>query len=73
LARQRPQGLAEPLAKLQISVDFSAGFGRNMLQDVVNCNFSAGDVRKCWVNLEISRILPIFARVIDFSRLPKQG
>ena len=27
-------------AKLQISVDFSAGFGRNMTEDVANCHFS---------------------------------
>ena len=26
-------------AKLQISFDFSAGFGRNILQDVANCPF----------------------------------
>jgi hypothetical protein len=26
-------------AKLQISVDFSARFGRNMLQEVANCQF----------------------------------
>jgi hypothetical protein len=35
-------------AKLQIFVDFGAEFGRNMLQEVANCHFSAGDVRKWW-------------------------
>jgi hypothetical protein len=47
MSAQQPEG-HYALAKLQISVDFSARFGRNMLQDVANCNFSAGDVRKWW-------------------------
>jgi hypothetical protein len=33
-------------AKLQISVDFSAGFGRNMLQEVANCQFFCRRCRK---------------------------
>jgi len=29
----------ESVAKLQIFVDFGAGFGRNMTEDVANCQF----------------------------------
>jgi len=39
LARQRPHGHVEPPAKLQISVDFGAGFGRNMSEEVANWQF----------------------------------
>jgi len=37
-------------AKLQIFVDFGAGFGRNMLQDVANCQFFC---RRCHNVVEI--------------------
>jgi hypothetical protein len=41
MSAQQPEGHYAP-AKLQISIDFSAGFGRNMLQEVANWQFF------CW-------------------------
>jgi len=39
MSAQQPEG-HYALAKLQISVDFCAGFGRNMSEDVANFQYS---------------------------------
>ena len=38
MSAQQPEGHYAS-AKLQISFDFGAGFGRNMSEDVANCKF----------------------------------
>jgi len=51
---------ASELVKLQIFIYFSAGFGRNMLQDVANCQFFS---RRC------QKVVEKFGSLLAYSYL----
>ena len=54
MSAQQPEG-HYALAKLQISVDFAAGFGRNMTEDVANLAFFLLEMSECGGNFVLLR------------------